>query len=91
MNETLSLLFIMGCVFLPIIFQPRVIEVQVETIKYIPKDTQENKTSRIYQDCLDSLVSLGLKKKAAKQRTNELFAKKQYVKVEEFLIDAYKI
>lgn len=45
----------------------------------------------IFNDCVDVLLSLGMKKASAKEKTLKMFKNKNYDSVESFIMDAYKI
>jgi hypothetical protein len=77
----------------------------VEVVKYVyiekekpvkikiekPKVELPQQDQQIKNEALESLISLGLKKAIANKKVNDLFSKKIYTTVEDFLIDAYKI
>ena len=45
----------------------------------------------IRPDAIECLISLGMKKTAAKEKVDKMFKNKKYMTVESFLIDAYRI
>lgn len=107
MDQTAALIFMMLCIFapmlLPLLDRPVkniYIEKEIVKYKYIstkqkskPKSIadKQDKNMEIFNDCVLCLNSLGLKKTEAKERAKKLFEKKQYNSVEDFLMDAYKI
>lgn len=58
--------------------------------KVSPKPVKEA-TPPIFNDCVDVLLSLGMKKSSAKEKTSNMFKNKNYDSVESFIMDAYKI
>lgn len=70
---------------------PRIIK---KNIKVVKKNTIEEsiKDTQLYNDCVDALHSLGLKKSEAKKKTILIFntAKPTPASVQEFLIIAFK-
>lgn len=104
MDQTAALIFMMLCIFAPMLLSffescnTVVVKEEVIKYKYITKKTKPVKISKpkevdnkLFEDCLECLVSLGMKKVNAKKRVTDLFNKKDYVSIEDFLIDAYKI
>jgi len=47
--------------------------------------------SDITNDCIQALMSLGMKKTASKEKVDKMFSQKEYLTIEDFLMDAYKI
>lgn len=81
------------CVLIPMII-PQQKQHQEKIIEYIyikdhPKKAKQNKKSKIKLECVESLVSLGMKKKDAEIKVDEMFCIKQYNSVENFIVDAY--
>lgn len=80
--------------------------VEVKTFKYI-KPTKSIKPkkiiakpiepvkavedTRLKDECLECLVSLGMKKTVAKSKVSKMWANKNYNSIESFLIDAYRV
>ena len=80
--------------------------VEVKTFKYI-KPTKSIKPkkiiakpiepvkpvedTRLKDECLECLVSLGMKKAIAKSKVSQMWASKNYNSIESFLIDAYRV
>ena len=76
--------------------------VQVVKIEYVdriiykdkPNIKQESKAeieSPVKLECIECLISLGMKKVVAKDKVNKMWADKNYNSVESFLMDAYKV
>ena len=63
---------------------------QLPKKKKQPKPIVEEKESPIFNDCVECLMSFGMKKSDAILRASEMFKIKEYSSVEEFLVDAYK-
>jgi len=53
-----------------------------------PKPVED---TRLKDECLECLVSLGMKKAVAKSKVNKMWASKNYNSIESFLIDAYRV
>jgi len=56
-----------------------------------PKVKPVKKLSDLEIEAIDCMVSLGMKKKDAQDKIKNMFSKKKYVSIEDFLMDAYKI
>ncbi len=72
----------------------RIKEVQVEKIKPadLPEPTKpQPQQNPIKDECLQCLVSLGMKKSVAKDKVNKMWANKNYTSIEGFLMDAYRV
>jgi hypothetical protein len=52
---------------------------------------QEEYINPIKDEALECLISLGMKKSDAKEKVKQLWKNKNYISIESFLIDAYKI
>lgn len=80
--------------------------VEVKTFKYIKpakyikptkiiskpiEPTKPVEDTLLKDECLECLVSLGMKKTVAKSKVNKMWAGKNYNSVESFLIDAYRV
>ena len=48
-------------------------------------------TNKLQEDAIQCLISLGMKKVAAKKKVESMFQAKNYKTIESFLFDAYKI
>lgn len=53
----------------------------------LPEPPQDS----IKDECLQCLVSLGMKKSVAKDKVNKMWANKNYTSIEGFLMDAYRV
>ena len=98
--------FIGFCAVLPYILEflgklnaeqlPKVITIEKPVIKYKYINTTNSqinkpiKNNNLFEDCIQCLVSLGMNKKNAKQKTEEMFLTKSYISIENFLLDVYK-
>ena len=51
----------------------------------------EPQQDSIKDECLQCLVSLGMKKSVAKDKVNKMWANKNYTSIEGFLMDAYRV
>lgn len=93
MNETLAFIFMIACVLAPMIMTQKKQEKIIEYI-YIEnkpnKKNNSNKNSKIKTQCVESLISLGMKRKDAELKTNDMFLSKKYNSVENFIVDAYR-
>ena len=69
------------------------VEKRETPVKVSPKPIKPAKeaTPTIFNDCVDVLLSLGMKKSLAKEKTSNMFKNKNYDSVESFIMDAYKI
>ena len=66
----------------------------VKPIKAIAKPIEPAKVAedpKLKDECLECLVSLGMKKAMAKSKVNKMWASKNYNSIESFLIDAYRV
>lgn len=59
--------------------------------KIIEPESVKIPANKIFDDCVMCLVSLGMKKKQAKEKTQKMFDKNNYQSIESFLLDVYKI
>jgi predicted transcriptional regulator len=105
MDETAALIFMAMCIFVPMLlpYLDNKTIIEKETVKYVYVEKEKPKNSKqsievaskinykLLDDCIQCLVSLGLNKKEAKKRTEELFKTNNYQSIESFLMDAYKI
>ena len=67
---------------------------ETEQSKNFTTDLQEpaKKTNLlIFNDCIEVLVSLGMKRNLAKEKATQLLNTKHYNSIESFLMDAYKV
>lgn len=48
-------------------------------------------TNKLQEDAIQCLISLGMKKVAAKKKVENMFQAKNYKSIESFLFDAYKV
>ena len=64
---------------------------QFSKISSKPIKPAKEATPPIFNDCVDVLLSLGMKKSLAKEKTSNMFKNKNYDSVESFIMDAYKI
>lgn len=69
------------------------VEKRETSVKVSPKPVKPAKeaTPPIFNDCVDVLLSLGMKKSLAKEKTSNMFKNKNYDSVESFIMDVYKI
>ena len=105
--ELFQIFIIVLCFNLPYIFnwlllkprdQPQEVKVvyrdrpkyQYEHSFKVKAEKEEEKPS-IKGDCVQALVSLGMKKSLSKEKVDKMFNKKDYLSIEDFLMDAYKI
>jgi hypothetical protein len=105
MDQVAVLIFMAMCIFIPMLlpYLDTKTSIEKEVIKYIYIEKQTPKgidqtiavvpkvDPKLLDDCTQCLISLGLKKSEANKKVKELFNKKQYLSIEEFLMDAYKI
>lgn len=79
--------------------QQRIFVQEQPTVKFtethIPVQSKPQKSVKpqkppIFDDCVEVLVSLGMKKASAKEKVIGLFDSKNYKTVEDFLMDVYK-
>jgi hypothetical protein len=66
----------------------------IKPIKTIAKPIEPVKVAedpKLKDECLECLVSLGMKKAIAKSKVNKMWASKNYNSIESFLIDAYRV
>jgi len=105
MDTAAGILFMLCCLFLPSILgslsergEVKIIEVKVDKkSKPKPKPSPKpevaevKKENPLFNDCMNCLISLGLKKSEANEKTKKMFENKEYNSIEDFLIDAYKI
>ena len=66
-------------------------EVKTEKSQPVPAIQKIEKESPIKQECLECLISLGMKKRVAKDKVEKMWASKNYNSIESFLIDAYRV
>ena len=59
--------------------------------KDIPEPQKEKVSNPLYPECIECLVSLGMKRSEAKLKVKIMFEANDYQSIESFLIDAYKI
>lgn len=100
MEMTTAIIFMGCCIFLPMLLSVmsdmKVVKIEkeiVEVVKYLPQQTiiKDKVENPIKNDAINCLVSLGMKKVEAKKKVEELFSKKEYMSIESFLMDAYKL
>lgn len=102
MDGTASLVFIAICVFLPMILAhlekpEKIVEViRYETVYSIsPQRVKTNAPAKeavptIFNDAVDILTSMGMKKSDAKEKVTLMFKKKTYHSIQDFIMDVYK-
>lgn len=80
--------------------KPKVITKEVVRIEYVDrvivqekqiKKKIKEKESPVKADCIECLISLGMKKSVARSKVDEMWAVKNYNSVESFLMDAYRV
>jgi Holliday junction resolvasome RuvABC DNA-binding subunit len=93
--EFVQICIIVLCFNLPYIFNwIRVSALESNTIveeKIVYVEKNIIKQSDITDDCIQALMSLGMKKTASKEKVDKMFSQKEYLTIEDFLMDAYKI
>lgn len=106
LEDLLSLLFIASVMLAPYVVNfiqnyqsPQIVYVKVEK-RSKPKKKIKTQTikkinpiddNKIYNDCIDVLISMGMNKISSKEKVKNLFSYKQYASVQDFILDAYKI
>jgi Holliday junction resolvasome RuvABC DNA-binding subunit len=93
MNETLAFIFMIVCVLAPMIITPKKQEKNIEYVYIKDKPAKKNKSkenSKIKTECIESLISLGMKRKDAQLKADNMFSTKKYNSVENFIVDAYR-
>ena len=63
---------------------------RVSNVSPNPAKSAKEAIPPIFNDCLDVLLYLGMKKTAAKEKVLQMFEKKSYGSLESFIMDAYK-
>lgn len=67
--------------------------VEDDSVNHISINVQENadyKSTQLYADCRDSLVALGIKKREANKKTNDVFQRQVPKDISSFLKEALK-
>lgn len=102
MDGTTALIFIALCIFIPMLLAHSVFKASEKTVVrykeiYVPTVDKPVKNTRpepvvpsIFNDAVEVLIELGMKKMTAKEKVAEMFKKKQYNSIESFIMDVYK-